>query len=147
MDRESINRYEAGSRIDRVDAERSRWTQFVFGTNWADPSRYDMVLNLETMSVEEAADVVVATASLACFQPTTESQMELSDLTLTARVRAMLMADPATADLELKVEVTEGEVKLWGIADAGLLERVTEQICAADGVQGVSTANRRKKKR
>lgn len=147
MDRESIDRYQAGRRIDRVDAERSRWTQFVFGTNWADPSRYDMVLNLENMSVEEAADVVVAAASLPSFQPTEASRMQLSDLTVTARVRAKLMADPTTADLELKVEVLEGKVQLWGLADPVLGERVTAQISAVEDVLEVSTGNRRKKKR
>jgi len=147
MDLEQLNRFEAGSRIDRVDAERSRWTQFVFGTNWADPSRYDMVLNLECMSVQEAADVVVTAASRPCFQPTAASRQELADLTLAARVRAMLIADQATAELEIKVEVHQGEVRLWGLADSEALQQMTASIGEVEGVRDVSTANRRKKKR
>ena len=147
MEAEQINRYEAGRRIDRVDAERSRWTQFVFGTNWADPSRYDMVLNLENMSVPEATDVVVTATSRPCFLPTDASRQELADLTVSARVRAILIADPATAELDLKVEVERGQVYLWGLTDPEALESVTSLIDEAEGVRGVTTANRRKKKR
>ena len=147
MEADQINRFEASNKIDRVDAERSRWTQFVFGTNWADPSRYDMVLNLENMSVDEATRVVVETASLPCFLPTDDSLSELADLTLTARIRAMLIADPVTAELDLKVEVERGQVQLWGLADPEVLRSVTANISEAEGVLGVSTTNRRTRTR
>lgn len=147
MELEQLNQYEASSKIDRMDAERSRWTQFVFGTNWADPSRYDMVLNLENITVQEAADVVALAASRPCFAPSEASLQELADLTLTAQVRAMLITDPATADQELKVEVEQGHVRLRGMADPGALEGVIALINVMEGVKGVTTADPQKKKR
>ena len=136
---EQINRFEAGRKIDRVDAERARWTQFVFGINWADPALYDLVLNLESMSVQEAALIVVHAASRPSFQATADSQAMMADLTLAARIRALLITEPATAELALKVEVEDGHVKLTGLANARDLEKVTSLVRGTEGVRHLQT--------
>lgn len=143
MEREGISHYEAVSKIDRVDAERTRWTQFVFGVNWADPAIYDLVLNLEFISVDEAAELVTAAARLPTFCASEGSRAALDDLALESRVRATLVTNPETAELDLKVRVAAGTVELVGVAGGADLARVATLVEGVEGVQQVRLSRRK----
>jgi cytidylate kinase len=138
-EREGLKPPEAGNKIDRVDAERSRWTQFVFGANWADPALYDMLLNLECMTLPEAAELVSKAVELPAFQPTEESRQRLQDLTLASQVRARLVTDPATQGVDLRVEVEQGRVRLAGVMGERDRERVVRIASEVRGVARVET--------
>lgn len=135
MDREGLTSHEAGCKIDRVDAERERWTQFVFGANWASPSLYDMVINLETMSLEEVAELVCCAVKLPTFQPTSESLQMMEDLTLSNMVLARLLTDSSTQHLEIKVEARAGRVELSGPVDSKSMKRALKLAGSVEGVK------------
>jgi len=126
IERETISAHQASCRIDQVDSRRSRWTEFVFGANWADPSLYDVVLNLDRMDLEDAAEIVRHTARLPAFRATDESRCRLQDLALQSAVLARLLGDSVTANLELKVEACGGRVTLSGPVDSSRRQRVLE---------------------
>ncbi|MBI5477512.1 MAG: cytidylate kinase family protein [Deltaproteobacteria bacterium] len=107
-------REEAEAHVRRVDEERARWTRFLYDIDWNSPLLYDLVINLEGMSVETACGVVRATASQPEFQPTVASRKALRDLTLACRVRAALARNEATARLEVEVAADDGVVTLQG---------------------------------
>lgn len=137
MEREGISAQQASGRIDQVDAERARWTEFVFGANWADPALYDVVLNLERMELDEAADVVVGMVRLPSYQASPASTRELADLALSSAVTAHLLADPTTASLEVKVTARAGQVTLAGLSDP---RRLDQALAVARRVPGVTAA-------
>ena len=76
--------------IARVDDIRARRVQEFFGVDWQDPRRYDLLLNLGQMSLEDAAQRVAESAKRPEFQPTPASEQALQDLTVKARVEASL---------------------------------------------------------
>src|SRR5919204_719077 len=76
--------------IARVDDIRARRVQEFFGVDWQDPRRYDLLLNLGRMSLEEAAQQVAESARRPEFQPTPASEQALQDLTVKARIAAAL---------------------------------------------------------
>lgn len=135
VEREGLTDYEAGCKIDRVDAEREQWTQFVFGANWANPSLYDMVLNLERMTLDEAAELVSHAVTLSTFQSTAESVRRMEDLTLSNMVLARLLTDPSTQHLELTAEASAGRVVLRGPVDAKSMERAIQLASEVEGVE------------
>ena len=148
MQRQSIDRFEATRLLDRVDSERVRWTQFVFGVNWADPLLYDVVLNLDQMTIDEAAEVVARAVAQPTFSTTEASRQAMADLALTSAVRAKLITNPATEGLELRVEVEQGEIKLTGLINEREIEGVVQLVKQVDGVRSVDTdgATRRSKR-
>lgn len=107
--RERIRRYEEGV--------RARIRQF-FDVEWADPLRYDLVINTETVGVETGATQLVALASGPEFQPTPRSVQTLQDRALAARVRATLKARPETAALDVEVSAEERRIRLRGTVSA-----------------------------
>jgi hypothetical protein len=97
-----------------MDQDRAKWTQYLYGVNWKDPELYDLVLNLEYMDIKEACDIVTAAARQRCFQETPESQVTMENLALASRIRASLVTNPATADLEVEVAAHAGSVTIRG---------------------------------
>ena len=63
MEQLRCGREEAEAHVRRVDEERARWTRFLYGIDWNSPLLYDLVVNLEAMSVETACGVIGAAAA------------------------------------------------------------------------------------
>jgi hypothetical protein len=121
--------------IARIDDIRARRVQEFFGVDWQDPRRYDLVLNLGQISLEEAARRVAEWAKRPEFQPTPASEQALQDLTLKARVEAALAVTEETRSIILNILVQEGTVYAWGGLPGFGLER--EVIRVIEGVEGV----------
>jgi cytidylate kinase len=138
--REHLNEFEASRRIDQVDAERARWGRFFYGVDVSDPSLYDMVFNLEAASIEDAAECVAYTAKLPSFTATEVSRKRLTDLTLASRVRAKLLLEPSTHDLDVQVEADGGRVRLSGLVSQEHYEQVAAVVRDLPGVQKIETA-------
>jgi cytidylate kinase len=109
-----LDRNEAVAYIREVDRDRRRWTQYLYGVDWTDPSLYDMVLNLDTMHIREACAVVTTTIQQKRFEFTPQWRAAMNDLALASRVRAALALNPATAHLRLEVESRGGRVSVRG---------------------------------
>jgi cytidylate kinase len=138
--RSGMTEDEALDHLHEVDGQREKWTRFLYGVDWLDPHLYDLSINLRTLEVEDAVDLVAVLAAAAKFQPTEESLRSLDDLVLASRVRAALAADPGTASVEVKVHVDGGTVVLAGRLRSPTL--VDAAIGVAGQVEGVSKVDR-----
>ena len=95
MKREGISAEKARYILKKDDEERRKWSLQLYGTDTWDSRLYDMVLNIQNLSVEDAVDVLVETARKPVFQTTPESRRILENLALAARVQATLVkVDP-----------------------------------------------------
>jgi cytidylate kinase len=86
-----------------------------FDVDWQDPEGYDLSLNTERMSVEQAADEIIRLSKQPEFAETEESHRALSDLALKANIRAALRADPSTRALSFAVDSDSAKVRMRGI--------------------------------
>ncbi|MBI3326557.1 MAG: cytidylate kinase family protein [Nitrospinae bacterium] len=133
--RQKLDEASAYLYLARVDEIRARRVQEFFGVDWQDPRRYDLLLNLGRMSLEEAAKRVVEWAMRPEFQPTPASEQALQDLTVKTRVEAALAVSPETRSVSLHVLAEQGTVHLWGVLAGFGVER--EVLRVAEGVPGV----------
>jgi cytidylate kinase len=131
---------EALAYIEKVDREREQWTRFLYGVSWLDPTLYDLCINLRTMGIQDAAELVLSTARATPFQPTEESRQAMQDLVLASRVRASLAADARTAGTEVEVRASGSSVFLRGrVRPASVVDSVLEVV---EGVEGVAQVDR-----
>ena len=91
MEQEKISAEKASRILKKDDKERRRWSQHLYGIDTWDPSLYDVVLNIDTLTVDDAVDIIVHTAQLPCFQMTPESKEILANVALAAQVQAALV--------------------------------------------------------
>jgi hypothetical protein len=126
--------------IQKVDEDRRRWTQFLYGVNWEDPVLYDLVVNLEHMNIDEACAVLeAAVKQQRCFEFTEDCIAAMDDLALASRTRAHLALDPSTSHLEVEVTASRGSVRIKGkLTAAAEAEDVRRVALAVPGVKGLN---------
>lgn len=136
QEREGMSESAAIHYIEQVDKARTRRLQALFGGDWRDPSRYDLVMNVGQMSLESAAHLIVEASRRPEYQPTADSERAFQDLTIAARVQAALIISPKTRNLTINVDVVGGRVRLSGIlANLDLEPEITR---IANNVPGVT---------
>jgi cytidylate kinase len=120
-ERENIGVREAERIINREDRDRRKWSRHLYGVDTWDPGLYDLTLNIECLSTEEAVEIICRTQALDRYRTTPESQRRLDDLALGARVRAALME--IRPDIEGRAE--DGRV----LVTAKAREAEERQLC------------------
>jgi cytidylate kinase len=138
--RQSLTDTAARHYIEEVDKARSRRLMAMFGTDWRDPNRYDLILNMSTMRREGAKRVIVEAAKLEEYQPTAASEQAFNDLALSSRVHATLFASPDIQGSALEVSAQSGHVHVRGRVDPGLEEdELVNLVKNMPGVMKVTT--------
>lgn len=126
---------QAEAHIHKVDDERRKWTRFLYGVAWDDPMNYDVVCNLEYLSIRGACAVVERLTELEQFQSTAESRKALEDIALKSFVVAALARDERTSDAEFQVHAEDGVVTIEGVAKlADMVASVNEVAGKVEGV-------------
>jgi len=142
QERSDMSEDEALAHIEKVDRDREQWTRFLYGVDWLDSSLYDLCIHLRTMSLGEAADLVVRAAQGPSFQPTESSRQAMQDLLLASRVRAALARNPRTAGAELEVRASGSTVFLRGrLRPASLVDSVLDVVVGVEGVGDVDRSD------
>lgn len=143
MERNGLDRDGAIRYIKKVDDERERWTRFLYHADWRDPSLYDMVINLDRMSLESACNLVCDATNLDEFRPPAEWDDIKDDLVLAGAVRAKIALDKATGNSDRELEITSraGVVTIGGRVDSlAVAERMEGIIRREPGVRDVVIA-------
>jgi osmotically-inducible protein OsmY len=125
--------------IEEVDKARSRRLMAMFGTDWRDPNRFDLILNMSKMSREGAKRVIVEAAKLEEYQPTAGSNQAFNDLALGSRVHATLIASTDVRGSALEVRAEGGHIHVKGRVDQGLEDEVVKLVKNVPGVTKVTT--------
>ena len=126
--------------IEEVDKARGRRLMAMFGADWHDPNRYDLVLNMGKMSREGAKRVIIETAKLEEYQPTAASNQTFNDLALGSRVHATLFASPKVGGSALEVRAEGGHVHVRGrVGHEALEDEVVKLVQNVPGVTKVTT--------
>ena len=139
MELMKVGRDEAIAHIEKVDKERDKVVRFFYGLDWGDPALYDLVINLEKMSVESASDVIIHAAEQGDFQATDRSIKLLKDLTLSSRVWGALAKNRLTSNAAIKVSADNGNIKISGNAGSGkVVDAIPSVVAQVEGVKSVS---------
>ena len=134
--RQNLSETAARHYIEEVDKARSRRLMEMFGADWNDPNRYDLILNIGKMSREGAKRVILEATKLEEYQPTAASNQIFNDLALGFRVHATLLASPKVEGSALEVRAESGHVYIRGRVDHPALE--DEVVKIAKNVTGVT---------
>jgi len=93
MKREDVSAEKALHTVIRDDEERRSWALSLYGMDPADPTLYDMLLHIGTLTVEDAARIVAEAAALPSFQMTPDSKRLLNDRVMASQVESLLVEE------------------------------------------------------
>ena len=137
--RQGLTEVAARHYIEEVDKARSRRLNAMFGADWRDPNRYDLVLNMGKMSRDGAKRVIIEAATLEEYQATSASNQAFNDLALSSRVYATLFALPDVQVAGLEVRAEGGHIHVRGRVEHGLEDKVMKLVQNVPGVTKVTS--------
>jgi cytidylate kinase len=107
--RENISAEEARQTLFKDDEERRKWSKNLYGIDTWDPSLYDLVININYITVDGAVNIIKYTLKDPRFQTTPEGQKLVDEMSLAARIEAALIDDIRS----IRVEAKENEVFIY----------------------------------
>jgi cytidylate kinase len=136
MRREGTSEEEARKTLLKDDEARHRWSVYLYDIDTTDPSLYDLVIHIHSITTDDAVELIYEAAKLPCFQTTPESQKQMHTLLLAAQVQAALMRDMPSVN----VQVENGDIAVitkgyW--AEGKKMIALVDQVIDSDqeGVQ------------
>lgn len=136
--RTKLSRDKAERMLADIDEDLRAWVRFVHRVDFDDLSRYDLVVNLERISLANAATALCGVAELPDFRPTPASRRAFADLHLQARARLALALDESLGDADLTVRATDGIVTVTYVpSQAADASRIPEVLCSLEGCREV----------
>ncbi len=138
---QGLNRDAAARAIKHGDDERSAFVKFAFGVDWEIPERYDLVLNMDKLTVNLAVATVLHMArSSEISEASAEAVTSLEIMALTSRAEAALVEAGFGRGLyaSLSVSVVEPQkVRVSGNVD--MPERKVKAETVLRSVKGVES--------
>ncbi|ADW16807.1 hypothetical cytidylate kinase [Desulfobulbus propionicus DSM 2032] len=101
MKRENISAEEALAVLKKDDEERRKWSLEVYGTDTWDSRLYDMVINISTLTLEDAVDIIHGVLQKPTFQSTVASRKLVADLAIAAKKRAEIVKAKGKIETEV----------------------------------------------
>lgn len=143
MRRDGISASEAENILKKDDEERRRWGLKLYGIDTWDSRLYDLVIQIDRLSVDDAVELIAEAAGKQAFQITPEVRLMLDNQVLCARIHAMLV----NYSFMLEVQVKAGVVSLANIgevlrSDQSLRSRIETLVKEIDGVREVRFLDR-----
>jgi cytidylate kinase len=137
--RQGLSDIAARDYIEEVDKARSCRLMAMFGADWRDPNRYDLILNMGTMRREGAKRMIVEAAKLEEYRPTPESNQAFNDFALTSRVHATLLAAPNVRASAVEVRVEGSHIHVKGRVEQGSENQLVKIVKSVPGVTEVTS--------
>lgn len=130
----------ARAEIRRSDHANAARMHDQFGVDWGDPVLFDLVLNLDRLSVDTCVQQIKVLLGRPEFAETAASRTQLAGMALSARVRACLKSNEATHGVDVTIECTDGRATLKGIVLSEEEKLAAESLVASvPGVQALAS--------
>jgi len=139
MKRENVSEDKARQILTKIDEERTKWSMFLYGIDTKSPDLYDIILHIDTISVEDAVDILYAYAKRPCFQTTNESKKKLKDMLIAAKAYSILVKNFPEANIKCKDGVVLISVESSLSVEKVLAKKFSKQLKDIEGVKEVKT--------
>lgn len=91
MAREKTTEAQARKTLADYDNERRKWSKSIYNIDTTDPTLYDLILNINHISVDDCISMISQTLSFPSFQTNTESKRKLDDMSMAATAKALII--------------------------------------------------------
>ncbi len=133
-----LDRTKAKKYIEQVEEDRERWVRVFYNVDWDEYSQYDIIVNTDHLTVENAAIALCNMVELPEFQFTPASKKAMEDLYLSARCRLAVFDNPITYAVQVNVRADGGKVMVtYPPQQAQYVEAITEAVSTVDGVKEI----------
>jgi hypothetical protein len=124
--------------IQQVDQDIETWVRQIHGQDINDPKQYDLILNLEHMSLANVSSALCSLAELPDFRPTPASTKAMEHYCLASRAKLRLALDTRTAEADLTVSANDGVITVTYMPrQTQVAQHIPEVLAEVPGVKEV----------
>ena len=140
----NLTREEAIQLIKTLDEKRLRWTRSLYHVDWQHPSLYDVVIDLDQMTLPDACEMVCDTASMGRYKVTPESRKAIEDLALCCHLQAAVANNRSISGAKnVKIKADGGVVTIEGTVECPVdADRVRMLVRETPGVKEINSRMR-----
>jgi cytidylate kinase len=122
--KENLSLEDAVKSIKQSDESRIKWVRFLYDVYWLDPSLYDLIINIEFVTLETACELIACTLKQDQFREKPGDKTLREDFVLASRVKAQLAVNERTKGLEVEAAAENGVIRISGkIITGGIFSR------------------------
>jgi len=137
--RENVSDEEARRILKKDDNERRKWSLYLYGIDTSDASLYDVILHIDNLKVDDAADILVDIAKRPCFQTTSESKKMLENLVLAAKAEVALIEKFPNIEVTSKEGIVNVDFQEPLSHEDKVIVQVQDLLKNIDGIKTVKT--------
>ncbi|MDY6904737.1 MAG: cytidylate kinase-like family protein [Thermodesulfobacteriota bacterium] len=108
-EKQNLSEKEAMRHINHEDTSRSRWASALYKIDITDPHLYDMIVNINSLNIDDACQMICYTAQMDSFQTMPESWQAIEDLAVASQIKAAI-ANAVDPGLPVTVHANNGNV-------------------------------------
>ena len=139
MKRENVSEEKAVQILQKIDAERSKWSMFLYGLDTASPELYDIILRIDCIGINEAVDALYTIAKRPCFQSTPESLNNVKDMYLAASAYSVIMNKFPDANVKCKDGKVMVSIESSLAVEEKVAKKIKNMVKNIDGIKEVKT--------
>lgn len=129
MKRENSSEEEARYMLKKDDEERRKWSLQLYGRDTWNCNLYDLVLHIDTLTVDDVVDILEGAVKKGRFDATAESQAKLKERALLANIHAKIV----NLSPKVTVSIRDGVVTLGNVdgslrSDKDLREKTAQRL-------------------
>ncbi|MCP3942814.1 MAG: BON domain-containing protein [Desulfobacteraceae bacterium] len=136
MDKDKLSREKAVQHIIENDKQRANWARTVWGGEWNDPSKFDLMVNLDHIEVAGAVDLIIKAAELVEFNRDYDTNQAFEDERILAKIWVALTRNRPTRAARIQLDSKKGCVTITG--DVGSVKLKDAIVGIAGEVPGVN---------
>jgi cytidylate kinase len=134
----SIEREDAYRTVYKNDNKISKWSRYMYGLEWNDPSLYDLVIQIGRISIQSAVEMILGLIQTRNFESTEASRTNFENEFLASVVWSALTKNKRTSNSHLIIMARGGRVTIAGsVRSAAMAEDITAVAEAVPGVREV----------
>ena len=139
MKNKGLSREQAIDHIREMDKNRAHWARTVWGVEVNDPSGFDLVINLDHITIQGAVEIIAKTLEQENFQEGPEDARAFEDALIIARAWAALTKNKPTRSVRIRMTCHNGHLTIKG--DVGSHKMIEAVVGIAKQVAGVKSVN------
>lgn len=137
MKNKDLSREQAIDHIQEMDKDRAHWGRTVWGVEVNDPASFDLVINLDNISIQGAVEIISKALEQEAFQARDEDRQSFEDALTIARVWAALTRNKPTRSVRIQLECLNGHVTING--DVGSHKMMAAVVGITEQVEGIQS--------
>jgi cytidylate kinase len=137
MRREKISEKDARYILKKDDEERRKWSMHLYGIDTNDPSLYDIVLHIDSLKVNDAAEILADIAKRPCFQTTPQSRKMINDFYLAAKANAALFDRFPSVEVKCKNAVVYVKIETALTLEEEVTDKIKNSLKDIAGIKGI----------